>query len=141
MIMVWLCGVKFHEKMRNHLLDGIKQVPRNSSAKYHFGSYRGFDVYVESFRGVFSQDGFRLAQKGADVLEFRPQNLVYTFEDKLSLAGLFQRMDNFLATGFEEAIKGQREKAAQEKAELQTIDSALARNFLVGFRPGFPPPA
>ena len=121
--------VQDNEKMRNHLVGGIKEVTKNSSAKYHFGSYRGFDVYVERFRGIGDQDGFRLALKGAEGQEYRPYNLLYMFDDKLSLSGLFQRMDNVLATGFDEAIKGQREKAAQEKAELQTIDSALGKEF------------
>ena len=114
--------------MKNHLLDGIKEVTRNSSAKYSFGTYRGFDVFVERYRG-FNNDGFRLSLKGAEGQEYRPGNLVYTFEDKFSLAGLFQRLDNFLATGFDDNIRAQREKASQEKAELQTIDSALGKEF------------
>ena len=120
--------VQDNEKMKNHLLDGIKEVTRNSSAKYPFGTYRGFDVFVERYRG-FNNDGFRLSLKGAEGQEYRPGNLVYTFEDKFSLAGLFQRLDNFLATGFDDNIRTQREKASQEKAELQTIDSALGKEF------------
>ena len=121
--------VQDNEKMKNHLLDGIKEVTRNSSAKYPFGTYRGFEVSVERYRGIGDNDGFRLALKGAEGQEFRPYNLVYMFDDKLSLAGLFQRMDNFLATGLDEAIKAQREKAAQEKSELQTINSTLGKEF------------
>ena len=120
--------VQDNEKMKNHLLDGIKEVTRNSSAKYPFGTYRGFDVFVERYRG-FNNDGFRLSLKGADGLEYKPANLAYTFDDKLSLAGLFQRLDNFLATCFDDNIRAQREKANQEKAELQTIDSALGKEF------------
>ena len=121
--------VQDNEKMKNHLLDGIKEVTRNSSAKYPFGTYRGFDVSVERYRGLGDRDGFRLALKGAEGQEYRPFNLVYMFEDKFSLAGLFQRLDNFLATGFDESITAQREKAAQEKAELETINSTLGKEF------------
>lgn len=54
---------------------------------------------------------------------------LYRLHDKFSLAGLFQRMDNFLANGLDDNIKAQREKAAQEKAELQTVNLALGKDF------------
>ncbi|MFR0874134.1 MAG: hypothetical protein ACLSHC_05470 [Bilophila wadsworthia] len=38
-------------------------------------------------------------------------------------------MDNFLATGLGEAVEAQRENARQEKAELETVKSALGQEF------------
>ena len=66
---------------------------------------------------------------GTDGQEFKPDNLVYLFDDKLSLSGLFQRMDNFLAKGFDEAMKKFRETCRHEKAELETTREALGREF------------
>ena len=56
-------------------------------------------------------------------------NLFYDFEENLSLAGLFQRIDNFLAKGLDESIERQRENARQEKAELETVKAALGKEF------------
>ena len=50
-------------------------------------------------------------------------------EENLSLSGLFQRIDNFLAKGLDESITKQRENTRQEKAELKTIKSALRQEF------------
>ena len=62
--------------------------------------------------------------------EFRPDNLIYTFDDKLSLSGLFLRMDNFLGKGLDESMEKFREKCRQEKAELATVqEDALGKEF------------
>ena len=61
--------------------------------------------------------------------EFRPDNLIYTFDDKLSLSGLFLRMDNFLGKGLDESMEKFREKCRQEKAELATVQDALGKEF------------
>ena len=45
------------------------------------------------------------------------------------MSGLFQRIDNFLAKGLDESITMQRENARQEKAELETVNSALGQDF------------
>lgn len=105
------------DKIRDRLLDGIKEVTRDSSAKFLFGSYRGFEVFVERSRRAGAKDGFQLSLLGAEEREFRPGNLFYDFEENLSLSGLFQRIDNFLAKGLDESITTQRENARQEKAE------------------------
>lgn len=117
------------DKIRDRLLDGIKEVTRDSSAKFLFGSYRGFEVFVERSRRAGGKDGFQLSLLGAEEREFRPGNLFYDFEENLSLAGLFQRIDNFLAKGLDESITTQRENARQEKAELETVKSALGQEF------------
>ena len=117
------------DKIRDRLLDGIKEVTRDSSAKFLFGSYRGFEVFVERSRRAGAKDGFQLSLLGAEEREFRPGNLFYDFEENLSLSGLFQRIDNFLAKGLDESITTQRENARQEKAELETVKSALGQEF------------
>lgn len=121
---------KDSEKIKDRLLDGVKEVTRDSSAKVLFGSYRGFEVYVErATMRMSGKDGFQLTLLGAGKQEFRPGNLFYDFEEKFSLAGLFQRMDNFLAKGLDEAVEAQRENARQEKAELETVKAALGKEF------------
>ena len=118
------------EKMKDLLLGCVKEVTRNVGAKALFGTYRGFAMHVvrhtQSFGG---KDGFRITVSGPGEREFRPDNLVYTFDDKLSLSGLFQRMDNFLGKGLEEGMEKFREKCRQEKAELATVQDALGREF------------
>ena len=119
---------KDSEKIKNRLLDGVKEVTRNSSAKVSFGSYRGFDMNIVRASGLGS-DGFRVTLQGEDIQAFFPDNLRYSFDDKFSLSGLFQRVDNFLAKGLEESIEAQRAKARQENAELETVNAALGKEF------------
>lgn len=117
-------------KMQDRLLSGIKEVTRNAGASVLFGRYRGFEVYINRVTSLLGgDDGFRLTLKGADDQQFKPMNLIYSFNDKLSLAGMFQRMDNFLAKGFDEVIIAQREQASKEKAELATVNTALGKEF------------
>lgn len=121
---------KDSEKIKDRLLGGVKEVTRDSSAKVLFGSYRGFDVYVERAATRMSgKDGFQLSLLGTGEREFRPGNLFYDFEEKFSLAGLFQRIDNFLAKGLDDAVEAQRENARQERAELETVKAVLGKEF------------
>lgn len=121
---------KDSEKIKDRLLEGVKEVTRDSSAKFPFGFYRGFEVSVERAATRMSgKDGFQLSLRGSGEREFRPGNLFYDFAEKFSLAGLFQRMDNFLAKGLDEAVETQRENARQEKAELETVKAALGKEF------------
>lgn len=121
---------KDSDKIKDRLLDGVKEVTRDSSAKVLFGSYRGFEVYVErAAKRLSGKDGFQLSLLGAGEREFRPGNLFYDFDEKFSLGGLFQRIDNFLAKGLGDVVEAQRENARQEKAELETVKSALGQEF------------
>lgn len=47
---------KDSEKIKNRLLDGVKEVTRNSSAKVPFGSYRGFDVHIVRSSLLYGSD-------------------------------------------------------------------------------------
>ena len=122
-------GDKDGEKMRDILVGGIKEVTRNSSAKVLFGTYRGFKMTIVRSMGLASQDGFRILLQGAGDRQFQPDNLRYSFDDKLSLSGLFQRVDNFLGKGLDEAVARQREYARQEIAEMETVRAALDKEF------------
>ena len=117
------------DKMRDLLVGGIKEVTRNSGAKVLFGTYRGFKMTIVRSMGFASQDGFRILLQGAGDQQFQPDNLRYSFDDKLSLSGLFQRVDNFLGKGLDEAINRQRENARQEIAEMETVKAALGKEF------------
>ena len=122
-------GDKDGEKMRDILVGGIKEVTRNSSAKVLFGTYRGFKMTIIRSLGLSSYDGFRIILQGAGDQQFQPDNLRYSFDDKLSLSGLFQRVDNFLGKGLDEAVARQRENVRQEIAEMETVKAALGKEF------------
>lgn len=118
------------DKMKDLLLGCIKEVTRNVGAKALFGSYRGFAMHIVRYTQPFGgKDGFRIVVSGPGEQEFRPDNLIYTFDDKLSLSGLFLRMDNFLGKGLDESMEKFREKCRQEKAELATVQEALGKDF------------
>ncbi|WP_165067997.1 helicase C-terminal domain-containing protein [Desulfovibrio sp. ZJ200] len=122
-------GDRDGEKMRDILVGGIKEVTRNSGAKVLFGTYRGFTMTIIRSMSISSYDGFRIILQGAGDQQFQPDNLRYSFDDKLSLSGLFQRVDNFLGKGLDESIEKQRERTRQERAELETVKAALGKAF------------
>ena len=74
-------------------------------------------------------DGFRLILKGMGDHEFQPDNLVYGFDEKFSLSGMFQRLDNFLEKGLEHAFQTYQTNVRQEMAELDTVKAALGQVF------------
>ena len=74
-------------------------------------------------------DGFRLALKGIGEQEFQPDNLVYGFDEKFSLSGMFQRLDNFLEKGLEQAFQTYQTNVRQEIAEMDTVKAALGQEF------------
>ena len=118
------------DKMKDLLLGCIKEVTRNVGAKALFGSYRGFAMHIVRYtQPCGGKDGFRIVVSGPGEQEFRPDNLIYMFDDKLSLSGLFLRMDNFLGKGLDESMEKLREKCRQEKAELATVQDALGKEF------------
>lgn len=117
------------DHMAERLRNGVKEVTRNFGKKALFGTYRGFDVYIQRHTQFGGADGFRFALQGAGDREFQPANLTYTFDEKFSLTGLFQRLDNFLAKGLDEAMETYRQNASREKAELETVTAALNKDF------------
>ena len=74
-------------------------------------------------------DGFRLVLKGTGEQNFQPDNLVYGFDEKFSLSGMFQRLDNFLDKGLEQAFQTYQTSVRQEIAEMDTVKAALGQEF------------
>lgn len=119
---------KQSETMKKFFLDCIKDIQRTSGNKPTFGTYRGFRIAAQYARPM-GNDGFRLILYGPNGLEYQPANLLYTFDDKFSLSGMFQRVDNFLGKGLDDMIATHRHRTEQEKAELETVKSAMDKPF------------
>ena len=120
---------KDSERMKELLRTGVTEVTRNFGKKALYGSYRGFEVSILRHTQFGGGEGFRFALRGSGNREFLPDNLIYGFEEKFSLSGLFQRLDNFLARGLDEAVEASREIARRETAELETVNAALGKGF------------
>ena len=97
------------------------------------GSYRGFEVYAMRHWGhssdTVNKEGYRFALKGSREQEFQPDNLVYSFDDNVSLTGWFQRMDNFLDKGLEQSFQAYKANVEREIAEQATVHAALGQDF------------
>ena len=74
-------------------------------------------------------DGFRLVLKGTGEQNFQPDNLVYGFDEKFSLSGMFQRLDNFFEKGLDTSYQNYQNSARQEMAEMDTVKAALGQEF------------
>lgn len=120
---------KHSEQIQNILREGVKEITRESRAKPTLGKYRGFEVSMLRSSQAPGGDGFRLALKGMGEQEFQPDNLIYGFEEKFSLSGMFQRLDNFLEKGLEQAFQTYQTNVRQEMAELDTVKAALGHEF------------
>lgn len=117
------------EQIQNILRDGVKDITRESRAKPVLGKYRGFEVSMRRTAQAPGGDGFRLTLKGMSEQEFQPENLVYGFDEKFSLSGMFQRLDNFLDKGLEQSFQNYQTSARQEMAEMNTAKAALGQEF------------
>ncbi len=117
------------EQIQNILRDGVKDITRESRAKPVLGKYRGFEVSMRRTAQAPGGDGFRLTLKGMNEQEFQPENLVYGFDEKFSLSGMFQRLDNFLEKGLEQSFQNYQTSARQEMAEMNTVKAALGQEF------------
>lgn len=85
------------------------------------GKFRGFDVEVFARRGEM-----QFVVKGA--LIYQPDNMAYTVDDKFSINGFIQRLDNFMAQ-FEGRIAGAETARAKELAELEKAMVELKKPF------------
>jgi hypothetical protein len=122
-------GEKDSDRMKDLMVSGVNEVTRNFGKKVLFGAYRGFDVHICPAIVSKGENGFCFTLKGAGDQEFKPENLVYGFEGKFSLSGLFQRIDNFLAKGLDEAVEHSRDRARREATELETVKTAMDKEF------------
>jgi hypothetical protein len=87
----------------------------------HVGKYRGFSIEVE---GIHEKLEFTI--KGDR--QYRPGNLVYNKDDKFSVTGLIQRLDNFV-NDFEDRIASAEQKKLNELAECAKAKADLGRPF------------
>lgn len=91
------------------------------------GTYRGFEI--SALKSTWGSEGFRFAVKGSGDQEYLPDNMFYGFDESMSLSGWFQRLDNFLESGFEKIFANQKYIAEQDMVELATVQSALGQDF------------
>jgi hypothetical protein len=93
------------------------------------GSYRGFDVYAMRHLRVSDAEGFRFTLNGCGEQEFQPENLIYSYDDNISISGWFQRLDNFLDKGLEQGYQIYKGNVEREISELATVQAALGQDF------------
>jgi hypothetical protein len=120
---------KDSEKIKAILREAVNDVIKKYGHRPLFGAYRGFDVYVLGIHSALGTEGFCFMLKGSGDKEFHPNNLEYSLDDKFSLSGLFQRLDNFLDKGLEQAFQNYKANVARDMAELETVKSALGQEF------------
>jgi hypothetical protein len=120
---------KDEEAMKKAIRGGVTEVSRGSNKKALIGVYRGFDVHMQRSYRADEQDGFKFTLTGAGEQEFHPDNLVYSFDDKFSLSGFFQRLDNFLDKTMGQAFQSFKANIGRELAELETVKTALGQDF------------
>ncbi len=93
----------------------------DSIQKIAVGEYRGFKVNVHCVRNeiMFSLKGEH---------EYQPNNLAYKKDDKFSVSGFLQRLDNYVDS-FERQISDVHAKLARDQAELEKAKEQLSRPF------------
>lgn len=117
------------DKMKDLLLGCVKEVTRNVGAKALFGSYRGFAMHIVRYTQPFGgKDGFRIVVSGPGEQEFRPDNLIYTFDDKLSLSGLFLRWTTSWARDWTKAWQSSGRNADRKRPNWQPYRTPWARS-------------
>jgi hypothetical protein len=80
-----ILGEKDEAAIKAAFVDGVKSVGKEKRAL--IGSYRGFDVYALRHQRLSDVEGFRFALKGNGEQEFQPDNLIYSYDDKVSISG------------------------------------------------------
>lgn len=120
-------GEKDDKAIQDVFISAAKKTKKEN--RVPVGSYRGFEIYALRDARIVLDDGYRFALKGGGDQEFTPNNLVYSFEDKVSLSGWFQRMDNFLDKGLDLSFQAYKGNVERETAELATVKSALGQEF------------
>jgi hypothetical protein len=122
-----ILGEKDEAAIKSAFVDGVKSAGKEKRAL--IGSYRGFEVYALRHLSLSDAEGFHFALKGNGDQEFQPDNLVYSYDDKVSISGWFQRLDNFLDKGLERAFQTYKANGEREIAELATVQAALGQDF------------
>ncbi len=116
---------KDSEKLKGFIVDGVKESMKVGKPA-ELGQYRGFTISARA-RGQAEQFSFTL--KGRSDIEYAPENLVYSYDENLSLSGFFQRIDNFLDKGMDKSMDNYRENTKREKSEMETIKASIDKPF------------
>jgi hypothetical protein len=120
-------GEKNEAALKNVFIGSVKTAGKEGRA--HVGAYRGFEIHALRHMRATEAEGFRFALKGTGEQEFLPDNLIYSFDDSISISGWFQRLDNFLDKGLEQGFQTYKGNIEREIAELATVQSAFGHDF------------
>lgn len=91
-------------------------------AVINIGKYRGFVVTATA-----DSRQVQFAMKGTKLV-YATSNLKYSTDDKFSVTGFVQRMDNVL-NSLEEQVEWQKEQAANDRGELAKVKEQLGKPF------------
>ncbi len=114
--------------LQNLFVSCANQAINSRNKKIDFGNYRGFDVTVR-YCPTIAKEGYRFFLENEQGIEFSSSNLSYAHDDKISISGFFQRVDNFLEKEFDIRLTQARNIHAREKAELPSAEQALNKPF------------
>ncbi len=120
---------KDHAKQMQDIVSNCVQdtVIKRKIPESYIGKYRGFDINLKA-SPLLSTEGFYLTLGGKNSKYF-PQNLNYTLDEKFSLTGLFQRIDNFLEKGITEKYHNEINQNQKEQTELTNTKTAYDKEF------------
>jgi len=121
-------GEKDEAAIKEAFIGAVKSTQKGEKRAL-VGLYRGFEVYALRHLRVSDAEGYRFALKGTGNQEFQPDNLIYSFDDNISLSGWFQRLDNFLEKGLEQGFTNIKANIEREIAEMATVQAALGQDF------------
>jgi len=94
---------------------------RDKPAEIVVGRYRGFEIEVYALR-----DEIQFTLTGSD--SYEPENLRYRAEDKFSINGFIQRIDNFMSN-FEVWRQGAEKAREKERREYANAANELGKPF------------
>ena len=123
-----ILGEKDEAAIKEAFIGAVKSAQKGEKRAL-VGLYRGFEVYALRHLRVSDAEGYRFALKGSGDQEFQPDNLIYNFDDNISLSGWFQRLDNFLEKGLEQGFFNIKANIQREIAEMATVQAALGQDF------------
>lgn len=102
-------------------IEGRARMLSDTPRSVHVCKYRGFSIEVEGIR-----EHVEFTIKGER--QYRPDNLRYDKEDKFSVTGFLQRLDNFM-DDFEQRVVSTNQKRDNEVAERVKALADLGRPF------------
>lgn len=117
------------EQIKNHLLEGISLLTSDSAnKKFKFGQYKGFTILIER-QDIAKFCSFQFLIKGDSEYEYRPRELFFEGNEKITIRKLYGRLDKFLEEGIERKFKNHCQTYEEEKSEIKKIDEELGKKF------------